>query len=75
MLLSNMKTVTLKIEGMHCASCPIMIEGTIEDTLQGVTSARASYLNQECVVEYDEKQVNTEKIVKAIEGIGYKASI
>jgi Cu+-exporting ATPase len=70
-----MKTVTLKIEGMHCASCPIMIEGTIEDTLQGVTSARASYLNQECVVEYDEKQVNTEKIVKAIEGIGYKASI
>lgn len=68
-----MKTVTLKIEGMHCASCPIMIEGTIEDTLQGVTSARASYLNQECVVEYDEKQVNTEKIVKAIEGIGYKA--
>lgn len=75
MLLSNMKTVTLKIEGMHCASCPIMIEGTIEDTLQGVTSAKASYLNQECVVEYDEKQVNTEKIVKAIEGIGYKASI
>jgi Cu+-exporting ATPase len=70
-----MKTVTLKIEGMHCASCPIMIEGTIEDTLQGVTSAKASYLNQECVVEYDEKQVNTEKIVKAIEGIGYKASI
>jgi copper chaperone CopZ len=52
-----------------------MIEGTIEDTLQGVTSAKASYLNQECVVEYDEKQVNTEKIVKAIEGIGYKASI
>jgi len=68
-----MKTITLKIDGMHCASCPIMIEGTVEDTLQGITSAQASYIKQECVVEYDEDQVSPIEIVKAIEKIGYKA--
>ncbi len=58
---------------MHCASCPIMIEGTIEDTLQGIKSAQANYAKQKCVVEYDEKQVDQEKIVKAIKSIGYEA--
>ena len=50
-----------------------MIEGTVEDTLQGITSAQASYIKQECVVEYDEEQVSPHEIVKAIEKIGYKA--
>jgi copper chaperone CopZ len=70
-----MKTVALKIEGMHCASCPIMIEGTIEDELKGVRSAKANYHKQECIVEYDESQIELKNIIKAVEGIGYKASL
>ena len=58
---------------MHCASCPIMIEGTIEDTLQGIKSAQTSYAKQECVVEYDETQLEVEEIIKVVEGIGYEA--
>ncbi len=68
-----MKIIHLKIDGMHCASCPIMIDGTLEDTLSGVTSAQTNYAKQTCVVEYDEIQIGSEKIIQAIEKIGYKA--
>ncbi len=36
-----MKTYTLHVSGMHCASCPMLIEGELSD-LPTVTSAKAS---------------------------------
>lgn len=68
-----MKTVTLKIQGMHCSSCPIMIDGKLEDEVTGVTSAQTSYAKSECRVEYDENKVDENVIMQMIEGIGYKA--
>jgi copper chaperone CopZ len=70
-----MKTVTLKIKGMHCASCPIMIEGKLEDDVLGVMSAQANYVRQECLVEYDEDKLDVHDLTKAIEGIGYTAAV
>lgn len=70
-----MKTVTLKIQGMHCASCPIMIDGRLEDEVEGVKSAQTSYAKQECIVEYDENVVSSEKIVDALDEIGYVAQL
>ena len=57
-----MKTVTLKIQGMHCASCPIMIDGKLEDEIEGVQSAQTSYAKSECRVEYDENKVDEDVI-------------
>lgn len=70
-----MKTVTLKIQGMHCASCPIMIDGRLEDDVAGVKSAQTSYAKQECVVEYDEAVVQPEKILNALDEIGYPSQL
>lgn len=69
----NMKKITLKIEGMHCASCPIMIDGTLEDDVKGVVRAETSYAKQECVIEYDENKVTEASIIEAVEKIGYCA--
>ncbi len=66
-----MKTAKLKIQGMHCASCPIMIDGTLEDSLDGVISAHTHYARQVCVVDYDEEEIDIEDIMSAIEDIGY----
>ncbi len=70
----NMKTITYKISGMHCATCPLMIEGKLEDDVVGVISAQANYAKQNCIVEYDEQIISPEKIADAIDAIGYKVA-
>ncbi|MFZ5438017.1 MAG: heavy-metal-associated domain-containing protein [Patescibacteria group bacterium] len=62
---------TLRINGMHCTSCSMSIDGELED-LTGVNSATTSYAKAETKVEYDSEKVNLEKIKKTIEALGYK---
>lgn len=60
-----------KIDGMHCTSCAMSIDGDLEDT-KGVKSAKTSYIKQECEVEFEEETVKIEQIVKTIENTGYQ---
>lgn len=64
----------LKIDGMHCSSCVMNIEFDLED-LQGVKSAKASLVKQECDVEFDEELVDVSQIIKTIQTTGYSAQI
>lgn len=59
---------------MHCSSCVINIEFGLED-LQGIKSAKASLVKQECEVEFDEELVDVSQIVKTIQTTGYSAQI
>ena len=64
----------LKISGMHCTSCCLSIDGDLEDT-EGVKSAKTSYTKQECEVEFEEKIVTIERIIKTVDKAGYKAEV
>lgn len=64
-------TVTFKINGMHCTSCSMNIDGELEDT-EGVISATTSYAKATTVVEFDESLVTEEKLKSVIEGLEYK---
>lgn len=59
----------LKIEGMHCSSCAMMIEGELEDI--GVT-AKCSFAAQIVEVEFDNQKISDGDIAKAIQKAGYK---
>ncbi len=72
--MSNIAKKKLKIEGMHCTACAMNIDFDLED-LKGVKTARTNYAKQVCEVEYDEKQVNDEDIIKSIKKTGYSASL
>ncbi|MDD5747925.1 MAG: cation-translocating P-type ATPase [Actinomycetota bacterium] len=61
---------TLKIEGMHCASCAQNIEHSLKNT-EGVIEANVSFIDNRAFVEYDETKVKPEKIKKVIKGLGY----
>jgi copper chaperone len=61
--------VTLKVKGMHCKSCSMLIEDALEDI--GVKSKVDSEKGI-AVVEFDENKVSEEKIKAAIKGEGYK---
>ena len=67
-----MKHTVLKISGMHCTSCAMNIDGELEDT-DGVKSANTSYAKQETGIEFDEKTVTIDRIIKQITKIGYQA--
>ncbi len=64
---------TFKIEGMHCASCAMNIDGELEDTA-GVKDVRTNYAKALTEVEYDEDLINNNKIIEVIKKAGYIAS-
>ena len=58
------------IADMHCSACVLLLEA-IEDELEGVLSARASYHKQTLQMEWDENRVGEEQIAAAIRSKGY----
>ncbi len=62
----------LKIEGMHCTSCAMVIDMDLED-LEGIKSAKTSYAKAETEVEFDFEKVSLEKIMENIKKSGYNS--
>jgi copper chaperone len=65
-------SVRLKTSGMHCGSCAMLIQMSVED-LPGVTSAKTEYATGLTDVTYDSDLLDTGAIIAAIEGAGYGA--
>ncbi|MFZ3169486.1 MAG: heavy metal translocating P-type ATPase [Candidatus Methanoperedens sp.] len=65
--------ITLKIGGMHCASCALNIETALKKT-SGITSANVSFPLEQAKINYDPELVSIPEIKKAIENVGYTAS-
>lgn len=66
--------VVIAVEGMHCGGCASGVKAMLKRT-EGVISADVSYERKEAVVEYDPDRTTPEKIVEAINNMGYKASV
>jgi Cu+-exporting ATPase len=64
------KIITLQIDGMHCTSCSLNIDGSLED-LDGVIEAKTSYAKSQTTIEYDPQKINQEQIEKNIQETGY----
>lgn len=68
-----MKKIVLKINGMHCTSCSMNIDGELEDT-DGVKEASTNYASQKTEITFDEAKIQENKIIAIIEGLGYSVS-
>lgn len=64
------KQVKLKIEGMHCTSCAMSIDGELED-LAGVKEANTSYAKAETDVAFDSDKVSMKDLEAAVKKAGY----
>lgn len=69
-----MAELRLKVDGMHCASCALLIEEELEE-LDGVTEAKASYPRQQARVVFDAARIDLPAILKAIGDLGYRGSV
>ncbi len=68
-----MTELQLKVDGMHCASCALLIEEELEE-LDGVAEAKASFRRQRARVVLDDARV-VPAILEKIGELGYRARV
>lgn len=68
------KQVTLKVEGMTCASCPATVKAALK-RLPGVVKVDVSFKEAKATTSYYEGKVTVEQMIKAIEDVGYYAGL
>jgi len=65
------KKIELVVSGMTCTSCELHIESEVKK-LNGVSFVKASYEKGSATVQFDERIIETDKIIAAINRTGYK---
>lgn len=70
---SNVASI-FKVQGMTCGGCEAGVKAKVK-RLAGVESVEASYAQGTARVVYDPAKVTPEKIIAAIEELGYKAQL
>jgi len=66
------KTVTIRVEGMHCGGCSSSVTKALKAT-DGVEDVQVSFEKGEAVVKYDDQKVTVAKLREVINGTGFKA--
>lgn len=69
-----MAKTTLKVKGMHCASCVTVLTRALQ-RVDGVSLAVVNYATEKATVEYDEKKTKEDALIQAIRNKGYDAEI
>ncbi|HOV13789.1 MAG TPA: heavy metal translocating P-type ATPase [Spirochaetota bacterium] len=67
----NRCEVTIPIEGMHCASCVVLVERSIK-SLDGVIDATVNLANEKSYIKYDPDKVRISQINESIKNVGFK---
>lgn len=62
----------LKTTGLHCRSCSMLIDMTL-DELDGVEASATDHVAGETHVTYDADVVDVQTIIGAIRAVGYDA--
>jgi Cd2+/Zn2+-exporting ATPase/Cu+-exporting ATPase len=70
---SERTLLTLRVEGMDCASCAAKIEERLA-RLPGVASATVYFGAAKAAVSHDPEQCRADDVIRAIRALGYKAS-
>jgi Cu+-exporting ATPase len=65
-----MEKITLKLSELHCPSCAVDIDLTLED-LPGVHNSSTNYAKSESIVTYDASEINPDSIKNTIHNLGY----
>ncbi|MGH3328527.1 MAG: heavy-metal-associated domain-containing protein [Streptomycetales bacterium] len=66
-------THTFRIEGMHCASCAMLIDDALEE-LPGVRRTQTTTKHRLSTVELDVSTNSPQDVITAIEDLGYRAT-
>ncbi|MCH7597498.1 heavy metal translocating P-type ATPase [Patescibacteria group bacterium] len=65
-----MTKLVLKVKGMHCASCSILIDKLLSKQ-EGVISVKTNYSASKTALEFDESKITLEEIDAFVNKLGY----
>ena len=63
--------MTLRIQGMHCASCTMNVENFLI-RLDGIFDVKADLTSQSAKIRYDASKVDLDEIEKVIDSLGFE---
>ena len=67
------RTVTLAIENMDCAACPVTVKASLV-AVPGVTKVAVSYEDKAAIVTYDDAQTDLKALTTATTNAGYPSA-
>ena len=65
-----MKKLVLKVKGMHCASCSVLIDKLV-GRAPGVIAIKTNYGAEKTALEFDEAKITLEKVDELLHKLGY----
>lgn len=68
------RTVTLEVDNMTCASCPLIVRQALK-AVPGVSRADVSYRARTAVVTFDDARTTVEALMGATERAGFPARV
>lgn len=68
------QTVTLSVEGMTCAACPLTVKQAL-NKVRGVSKTEVSYEKRQAVVTFDDAQTSAQALTKATANAGYPSTV
>lgn len=73
-LLAASRTVTLDVQNMTCAVCPITVKKALE-RVSGVQQVTVDYASKTATVQFDDTVGTTDKLTEATQAAGYPSTI
>jgi Cu+-exporting ATPase len=70
----NLTRLSLKTSGMHCSSCAVNIDLTLED-LPGVKTANTNYAKSITIIKFDSQEIDQQHLVQTIKKLGYQVNV
>lgn len=68
------KTVTLEVQGMNCAACPITVKTALK-RVPGVSDVKVDYNTGIAEVNYDPSKTSADELAKAVTTVGYPTTV
>jgi mercuric ion binding protein len=74
LLAGTLQTVTLDVQNMTCAVCPITVKKALEK-VAGVTDAKVDFDKKTANVSFDPDKASPAALTKATADVGYPSSL
>ena len=72
--LAAVKTVTLSVPGMNCATCPITVKKAL-GKVEGVTRTEVNLEKRAAVVTFDDTRTDLEALMRATGNAGFPSTL
>jgi mercuric ion binding protein len=67
------KTITLAVDGMYCAACPITVKQSLT-AVPGVAKVVVSYADKTAIVTFDDGKTSVPALIAATTSAGYPSA-